>query len=115
MAVRRKRILVFIPAAIADVVCRYYDEIKHPMDFATITTKLSKGEYKTMDDFGHDIELIIANCRTFNPPNTAPAVCADVVEAAWKNAWAKAMEKKLSYNEKRSLLSIMTKLVNDPV
>ena len=100
--------------AITDIRHSYYDEIKHPMDFDTMTVKLSKGEYKTMDDFANDIGLIIANCRTFNPPNTVPAVCADVVEAAWKNAWAKAMEKRLSYNEKRSLLSIMTKLINDP-
>ena len=78
-----------------------------------MSKKLSNGEYKYMEDFASDVGLILSNCRTFNPPGTAPAICADVVEAAWKSAWAKAMEKKLSYNEKRSLLSIMGKLVND--
>ena len=80
-----------------------------------MSKKLTDGEYKTMEEFAKDVELILNNCRTFNPPNTAPAVCADVVEAAWKTAWSKAMEKKLAYNEKRSLLSIMTKLQNDPM
>ncbi|KAJ3526870.1 hypothetical protein NM688_g8206 [Phlebia brevispora] len=93
----------------------YYDEIKHPMDFSTITKKLSDGEYKIMEDFAKDVQLIFSNCRTFNPPNTGPWICADVVDAAWKTAWAKAMEKRLAYNEKRSLQSIMGKLISDPV
>ena len=80
-----------------------------------MSEKLTEGKYSTMEEFAKDIELVFSNCRTFNPAMTYPVNCADTLERMWKKEWAKAMEKKLSYNEKRSLLSIMTKLVNDPV
>ncbi|PCH34126.1 hypothetical protein WOLCODRAFT_130217 [Wolfiporia cocos MD-104 SS10] len=92
----------------------YYDEIKDPMDLGTISTKLSEAAYATMEDFAKDVELILANCRTFNPPTTYPVNCADVVERVFKREWAKATERKLAWNEKRSLQSIMNKLAQDP-
>ncbi|KAF8601367.1 Bromodomain-containing protein, partial [Ceratobasidium sp. AG-I] len=50
----------------------YLEEIKRPMDLGTMTTKLRSGKYKIMDDFKDDVELIIRNCRQFNPPGTFP-------------------------------------------
>lgn len=94
---------------------RYYVEIKEPMDFSTISKKLDEGAYATMEDFAKDVELIFRNCRTFNPPTTYPVTCADAVERVWKKEWAKAMERKLAWNEKRSLQSLMNKLVADPM
>lgn len=85
------------------------------MDFGTMSTKLSEGAYATMEDFAQDVELIFRNCRTFNPPTTYPVTCADTVERVFKKEWARAMEKKLAWNEKRSLQGIMTKLVADQV
>ncbi|KAI0937072.1 hypothetical protein AcV5_005059 [Taiwanofungus camphoratus] len=93
----------------------YYEEIKEPIDFGTMSTKLSEGAYATMEDFAQDVELIFRNCRTFNPPTTYPVTCADTVERVFKKEWARAMEKKLAWNEKRSLQGIMTKLVADQV
>ncbi|GBE77479.1 Transcription initiation factor TFIID subunit 2 [Sparassis crispa] len=93
----------------------YYDEIKEPMDFGTMSNKLGEGVYTTMEDFAKDIELIFSNCRTFNPPTTYPVNCADAVERVFKKEWAKAMEKKLAWNEKRSLQAIINKLVADPI
>ncbi|EMD32531.1 hypothetical protein CERSUDRAFT_118583 [Gelatoporia subvermispora B] len=93
----------------------YYDEIKEPMDFATMGNKFTEGAYTTMEDFAKDVELVFANCRTFNPPGTYPVQCADTVERVWKREWQKAMEKKLTFQEKRSLQGLMTKLVVDPV
>jgi len=37
------------------------------------------------------------------------------MERAFKKEWAKAMEKKLSYNEKRSLVAGVKKVIQDPV
>lgn len=37
----------------------YDDVVKKPMDFATISTKLSKGEYKKLEDFEVHPEAVI--------------------------------------------------------
>ncbi|KAL4251521.1 Transcription initiation factor TFIID subunit 2 [Abortiporus biennis] len=93
----------------------YYDEIKNPMDFGSMSTKLTEHAYVTMEEFAADVDLIFKNCRTFNPPTTYPVNCADALDRVFKKEWAKAMEKKLAWNEKRSLQSIMNKLVQDPI
>jgi transcription initiation factor TFIID subunit 2 len=85
------------------------------MDFGTISKKLAEGKYQFMDDFGKDIELVFSNCRQFNPPGTYPVDCADAVESVFKKEWAKAMERKLSWIEKRSLQGVMTTLVKEDV
>ena len=85
------------------------------MDFGTMGNKLTEGAYSTMEGFAKDVDLVLANCRTFNPPGTYPTQCADAVERIWKREWQKAMEKKLAWTEKRSLQGMMTKLVADPV
>ncbi|KAJ3830293.1 hypothetical protein F5880DRAFT_1516515 [Lentinula raphanica] len=91
----------------------YFDEIKHPMDFGTISTKLGRGEYSSMEDFRKDMELVFSNCRQFNPPGTFPVICADVVEAAFKKEWAKVTEKRLSWAEKRGLQAILSTFVKE--
>ncbi|KAJ3571564.1 hypothetical protein NP233_g3673 [Leucocoprinus birnbaumii] len=93
----------------------YLDEIAYPMDFSTMGQKLADGRYATMEDFKKDVELIFSNCRQFNPPATFPVNCADVVERAFKREWPKAMERKLSWSEKRGLQAIMSTLAKDPV
>jgi transcription initiation factor TFIID subunit 2 len=93
----------------------YYDEIKNPMDLGTMYTKLSNSRYATMEDFARDARLVFKNCRQFNPPGTYPVICADKIEQAFDKEWAKAMEKKLSWQEKRSLIAIVNKLVADPI
>ncbi|EEB88092.1 hypothetical protein MPER_14275, partial [Moniliophthora perniciosa FA553] len=50
----------------------YLEEIRHPMDFGTMSEKLSRGQYSTVDEFRKDIELVFSNCRQFNPPSTFP-------------------------------------------
>ncbi|KIK70503.1 hypothetical protein GYMLUDRAFT_32530 [Collybiopsis luxurians FD-317 M1] len=91
----------------------YFDEIKHPMDLGTISAKLGRGAYSSMEEFRKDMGLIFSNCRQFNPPSTFPVLCADVVEAAFKKEWVKATEKKLSWAEKRGLQGIMTAFVRE--
>ena len=83
------------------------------MDLRTAGEKLTDGKYSYMEEFAKDVQLIFSNCRKFNPPSTYPVTCADTVEKAFKKEWAKAMEKKLSWSEKRSLQGLMTTLVKE--
>lgn len=91
----------------------YLEEIEHPMDFGTISQNLAQGRYETMEDVAKDIELVFENCRTFNPPSTYPVICADVLEKAFRKEWVKAMEKKLSWPEKRGLQSVMSAILRE--
>ncbi|KAI9462278.1 hypothetical protein BJY52DRAFT_1203123 [Lactarius psammicola] len=93
----------------------YFDEIKNPMDFGTMMQNLNSSKYSTREEFSRDVELVFSNCRLFNPPTTYPVQCADVVERAFKREWARAAEKKMAWTEKRSLQSLMTTLVKDPL
>lgn len=94
---------------------RYYDEITEPMDFGTISQNLNQGSYSYMEEFAKDVNLVFSNCRKFNPSTTYPVTCADVVEKAFKKEWVKAVEKKLSFAEKRSLQGLMSTLVKEDV
>lgn len=85
------------------------------MDFRTVGEKLTDGKYSYMEEFAKDVQLIFSNCRKFNPPMTYPVTCADTIEKAFKKEWAKAIEKKLSWSEKRSLQGLMTTLVKEEV
>ncbi|KAI0028582.1 hypothetical protein K488DRAFT_80600 [Vararia minispora EC-137] len=93
----------------------YYEEIAHPMDLKTMGEKVNSGAYSTMEQFQKDMELMLANCRQFNPPGTGPVQCADAIEQAFKKEWPKAMERKLSYAEKRSLLSVMNTISKEDI
>jgi transcription initiation factor TFIID subunit 2 len=94
---------------------RYFDEIKNPMDFGTMMQNLNSGKYSTMEEFARDVELVFSNCRLFNPPTTYPVQCADVLERIFKKEWARVAEKKMTWSEKRSLQSLMTTLVKEPL
>lgn len=78
-----------------------------------MTQKLADNHYMTMEDFKKDLGLIFSNCRKFNPPSTFPVICADIVEKAFKKEWPKAMERKLSWTEKRGLQGLVSALVKE--
>eukprot|EP00898_Chlorokybus_atmophyticus_P001068 jgi/Chlat1/1962/Chrsp158S02272 len=44
----------------------YYTVIKQPMDLGTMTKKLKACKYFGKDEFQHDIDLIVNNCREYN-------------------------------------------------
>ncbi|XP_050153822.1 uncharacterized protein LOC126628248 isoform X3 [Malus sylvestris] len=48
----------------------YSDIIKEPMDFGTISEKLSAGSYRTLEEFQHDVYLVSANAMSYNPPSS---------------------------------------------
>jgi len=85
------------------------------MDLGTMSIKLDQGQYETMEDFKRDVGLIVGNCRKFNRAEDYPTLCANIFEKAFKKEWPKAMERKLTWQEKRGLQGIMTTLVKEPV
>ncbi|KEP50373.1 transcription initiation factor TFIID subunit 2 [Rhizoctonia solani 123E] len=94
----------------------YLDEIKRPMDLGTMGTKLRTGKYKAMDDFKSDVELIISNCRSFNPPGTFPVLAADALEVSFKREWSKVNSdvRKISSGDRRALVTMIDKLCEQP-
>jgi transcription initiation factor TFIID subunit 2 len=83
------------------------------MDLGTMQKKLATGEYHTSEQFKADMELILSNCRQFNPPGTLPCVAADTLEKAFRREWPKVVERKIPFTEKRGLQSIMNALMKE--
>ncbi|KAI5627088.1 bromodomain containing 1b isoform X1, partial [Silurus asotus] len=48
----------------------YFDHIKHPMDFSTMRKRIDAHEYKSMEEFEDDFNLMINNCMTYNAKET---------------------------------------------
>ncbi|QRV80287.1 bromodomain associated protein [Ceratobasidium sp. AG-Ba] len=94
----------------------YLDEIAHPMDLGTMGTKLRSGKYKIMEDFKKDFELVISNCKQFNPSGTFPVIIAENLEAAFKREWTKLdiEPRKISSGDRRALVTMIDKLSEQP-
>ncbi|KAG0100029.1 hypothetical protein BGZ93_004620 [Podila epicladia] len=75
---------------IAQEIPQYLQIIKNPMDLGTINSKLRAREYRTAEDVRKDIELVIFNCRTFNPRDTYVYQQADALEKVMLKEWDKA-------------------------
>lgn len=84
------------------------------MDFKTLSEKLARGGYKTMQAFAHDVTLIFDNCRQFNYPGTDPSIAADEVEQVFKREWATIMRGRLTVAEKKHLVTFLEKMRNVP-
>lgn len=48
----------------------YYETIEKPMDYGTMKSKLTNGEYRSALAFQKDFILILNNCRQFNDPSS---------------------------------------------
>lgn len=48
----------------------YLNYIEKPMDFSTMEQKLKAQEYRTLDDFEADFNLIVRNCMAYNSRDT---------------------------------------------
>lgn len=49
----------------------YYDIVKQPMDWATISSRIASHTYERIDDFIRDVELVFSNAILYNKPDTA--------------------------------------------
>ncbi|XP_062092280.1 uncharacterized protein LOC133798101 isoform X2 [Humulus lupulus] len=67
---RRDSFEIFAEPVNPDEVNGYYDTIKEPMDFGTISRKLDGGSYKTLEEFEHDVFLVSNNAMVFNASTT---------------------------------------------
>jgi transcription initiation factor TFIID subunit 2 len=113
MAARRKREVPSRYPEADPIPFSYFDEIQRPMDLGTMQAKLSRSEYSTMEKFKSDMQLIFSNCRQFNPPLTYPVNCAKVLEDVFNKEWTRAVQKKLESKDKRAMLGIINKFLQD--
>ncbi|KAK9913900.1 hypothetical protein M0R45_037704 [Rubus argutus] len=67
---RRDSHYIFSEPVNPEEVEHYYDVIKEPMDFGTITAKLNGGSYKSLQEFEHDVTLVWSNAMHFNQSST---------------------------------------------
>lgn len=49
----------------------YYEIIKEPMEWATISAKLDEHQYHTVKDFAHDVNLVLNNAMLYNKQETS--------------------------------------------
>lgn len=48
----------------------YLDVVKHPMDLSTMRQKAQTHQYRDVDQFASDFELMIENCLVYNAKET---------------------------------------------
>ncbi|XP_029009509.1 bromodomain-containing protein 1-like isoform X2 [Betta splendens] len=48
----------------------YLDHIKHPMDYSTMRKRIDAHNYRSLEEFEADFNLIISNCMTYNAKDT---------------------------------------------
>ncbi|XP_056907461.1 bromodomain-containing protein 1-like isoform X1 [Takifugu flavidus] len=48
----------------------YLEHIKNPMDFSTMRRRIDKHQYRSLDEFEEDFNLIISNCLMYNAKDT---------------------------------------------
>ncbi|KAJ7496124.1 hypothetical protein B0H11DRAFT_1716448 [Mycena galericulata] len=63
----------------------YYDVIKEPMDFKTMTEKLESNQYATVEAFLDDTQLVFDNCRRYNPEGSVYVKNANKLEKFLKD------------------------------
>ena len=93
--------------------------ITHPMDLGTVKKNLFNGDYKTMQDFMNDINLIWQNCRTYNIPGSDIVKMANhcdkrfrqLVDKQFKNYRSKAESIKSKSSNTGLSLEEKTKLI----
>lgn len=95
---RRDDYAFFLRPVDAANVAGYSDLIKCPMDFGTMTDKVRRGKYRSLDEFAvsppnilyyneftlplqSDFKLVTTNAKTFNPPGSIYYTEADRIEA----------------------------------
>nr|CAB3264682.1 protein polybromo-1 [Phallusia mammillata] len=49
---------------------QYYETIKEPIDFFTISNRIEDGNYSTVNDFEKDVKMLVKNAKVFNEPGS---------------------------------------------
>ncbi|KAJ3327995.1 nuA3 HAT complex component nto1 [Blyttiomyces sp. JEL0837] len=87
----------------------YYQFVKNPMDFSTMFNKLDMNEYRSIEAFEADVELICSNALIYNQPDTPWGRAAPRIRSRMKPLIHKAVENlaKLPVNPETSTLNLM--------
>jgi histone acetyltransferase len=80
----------FLKPVEADEAPDYYEYIKYPMDFKTMTGRLRNKYYISKRLFNADMSRIFANCRLYNSPDTEYYKCANTLERFYHNKMREA-------------------------
>ncbi|KAJ6632200.1 hypothetical protein B0H10DRAFT_1865520 [Mycena sp. CBHHK59/15] len=75
----------------------YADLVKRPMDLGTMTTKVQRGRYRSLEDFANDFRLVTSNAKLFNPEGSIYYVEADRLEAWGLDQISKASSTVIQY------------------
>ncbi|CAL1702885.1 unnamed protein product [Somion occarium] len=67
------------------------------MDFGTITTKVERGKYRSLEEFTSDVRLVTSNAKLFNPPGSIYYTEADRIEAFALSHISKAASTVIEY------------------
>lgn len=93
----------------------YYEEIKHPMDYQTITKNLDRKKYANMEEFADDLRLVYANGRKFNAASPDIITLIDSLEGMLRKEWPGMLRRKLPTEAKRNLAQALTQLKAEDV
>ncbi|KAF8811316.1 hypothetical protein BYT27DRAFT_7253025 [Phlegmacium glaucopus] len=75
----------------------YADIVKRPMDLGTMSHKVNKGKYRSLEDFANDFKLVTTNAKLFNPPGSIYHIEADRIEVWGLEHIAKAAGTVIQY------------------
>ncbi|KAF8151531.1 hypothetical protein B0H34DRAFT_132874 [Crassisporium funariophilum] len=87
----------FLHPVIPEKVVGYSDIVKRPMDFGTMTDKVNRGKYRSLEDFASDFRLVTTNAKMFNPPGTIYHIEADRIEVWGLDHISKAASTVIQY------------------
>lgn len=57
---------IFLNEVTDDIAEGYSDEIANPMYLTLMKKKIARGEYKTVESFNEDVDLMVSNCIQYN-------------------------------------------------
>ncbi|KAK7039306.1 Bromodomain-containing 7 [Favolaschia claudopus] len=75
----------------------YSDLIKRPMDLGTMSIKVQRGRYRSLEDFTDDFRLVTGNAKIFNPPGSIYYTEADKLEVWGLDQISKASSTVIQY------------------
>ena len=67
----------------------YFDVVKKPMDFGTISEKLKFNEYRELQEFIDDVNLVFYNWKLYNGENNIYGIAANQLQAMFIKQWEK--------------------------
>jgi len=73
---------------VRDGAANYFEIIKHPMDFGTITKNLETLKYENIEDFSKDMYFVFNNAKTYNPVGSDIYVMADTLQKVFERKMA---------------------------